>query len=229
MAFGDRPRSGRRSGQFNPKAAASAQLGLDTHLAAHAEHGSANDGQTEARPFVAAVHTLEKAENLRLMLRGYADAVVRKPQPDEAVLLFGPNVHSGNDSWSHELYGIAEQVRDALGKGNGVSDQRRQRALHLNLRQGTLEGGRGKENALQKRFQIDRPKLYVRSAQPAECQDVLDQVVHAVRCANDTLQRSRSLDSSTCLAQHLGEPRDAISVNAFAREILMASSPSRAT
>src|ERR1044071_252896 len=102
--------SRRRCRQFKPKTTPLAQLRLDAHFPAHAECCSANDGQTEPRAFICAVHTMEYPENLMLMLRGYADAVVRKPQSDQAALLLSPNVHSGNDSRGHELYGIVEQV-----------------------------------------------------------------------------------------------------------------------
>jgi hypothetical protein len=68
--------------QFDPEAAAVAGFGLDADLAAHAVHHLADQGETDAGPFVGLVKLLEHLPDFVVVLLFDADAFVLKPDAD---------------------------------------------------------------------------------------------------------------------------------------------------
>src|SRR5688572_16214613 len=95
-----------RPGQLDPEPAALAFLRDDAHAAAHAPHGAADDRETDAGARIRRcfVQPLEDLEDLVVILRRDADAVVLDPGPDPPVRTFlGPDDDLRLDAFRDEL------------------------------------------------------------------------------------------------------------------------------
>ena len=71
--------------QFDPGTAAVAGFGLDADFAAQAVHHLADQGETDAGPFVVLVKLLEHLPDFVVVLLFDADAFVFEPDADQMV------------------------------------------------------------------------------------------------------------------------------------------------
>jgi hypothetical protein len=106
------PGSLRRGRQANPKTAACSKLGFDAALPAHAVDTARNNGEADTCAFVhlEVSYALKDAEDLFMMCRIDADAVVLHVNQNAILVTFSPDLNAWRHARRDEFKRIIEQI-----------------------------------------------------------------------------------------------------------------------